>query len=558
MNNVFSYYTKYRNHKDEYNQWNKEQSQVPHNSACKSSDELKRKAKAIAEPILLLDNYTHEKAEDSETFYQTLNTEVMSVTGVLCTIPIAFTQSTIDFLNKYADKSELIEKAVTTLSKFKNKSFNIAGKKLSLPNIATIFTTTGAMIFFVKSIKKSLEGQLGLTRKASFDGTKHIINDPKMFAILTPEQEEQLQSIINYNDEHKTAFVDKLKDKIDISSSFRSVNEYKRTNSAFKKEKAEYFEQINKDSKKKLSSAQIQKANEDKQLFQTLLKNVEHDVLKPLQKVETMANIGYSALFAGGFLEYLITDKVVDVLKVKNKPLQFILKLGVPILTYLLLNKNISNFENKAILATKYKHLKMFMDNPEQYNAPKEEEQNIVDFIKTVAKDMKDYDQFTQTELPKIKDKLEAKKQLQLTNEQMKEAKRLQKNTAMVVNTQKEHFFDKTIGIETLSEIISNPIDILGTAVGAKIGNMLAQKCNPKYKGLMTALGTIAGFVPIAWMEAYFTKEQKLAEKISTMCAMKDLQNPNKFADYSDNMYSNLLVSESNSSAFKEITNIFS
>ena len=34
-----------------------------------------------------------------------------------------------------------------------------------------------------------------------------------------------------------------------------------------------------------------------------------------MEKVETMANIGYSALFAGGFLEYLITDKLVDNIK---------------------------------------------------------------------------------------------------------------------------------------------------------------------------------------------------------------------------------------------------
>ena len=117
-----------------------------------------------------------------------------------------------------------------------------------------------------------------------------------------------------------------------------------------------------------------------------------------------MANIGYSALFAGGFLEYLITDKLVDVLKVKNKPLQFILKLGVPILTYLLLNKNISDFENKAILATKYKHLKRFMENPEEYNVQKSEKQNLIEFVKTIAKDMKDYDTFAEQELPKIKE----------------------------------------------------------------------------------------------------------------------------------------------------------
>ena len=49
----------------------------------------------------------------------------------------------------------------------------------------------------------------------------------------------------------------------------------------------------------------------------------------------------------------------------------------------------------------------------------------------------------------------------------------------------------------------------------------------------MTALGTIIGFLPIAVMEAKFTKQQKLAEKISAMLAIKDIKDYRKFADYS-------------------------
>ena len=557
MNNIFSYYTKYRNHIDEYKQWSNEQVNAPNSSLSANSEKLKQKAKAIAEPILLLDSYTHEKAEDAETFYQTYNTELMSVTAFLCTLPLVLSsKATQDFLVKHADKNTLIKQTEQLTKRYANKSFNVLGKNIKLPHIATAISAIGSGLFFAKGIKSSIEGQLGLTRKASYDATKMIAKNHNMFAILTPEQEKELNSILNHNKEHKTAFVDKLKDKIDIRSSFQSVQEYNKTNAAYKKEKTEYFEEINTIPNKKLSATQLNKAKEEQQLFQNLLKNIEHDVLEPLRKVETMANIGYSALFAGGFLEYLITDKLVEVLKVKNKPLQYIMKLGVPILTYLLLNKNISDFENKAILATKYKHLKRFMDSPEIYNYPQEQEKNIIEFIKTVAKDMKDYDTFAEKELPKIKERLEAKQQIQLTKEQEKEAKLLQKNTTMVYNTHKENFFNQTVGIEALSEIITNPVDILGAAVGAKVGNMLAHKCNHKYKGLMTAIGTIVGFIPIAIMEAKFTKEQKTAEKIASMLSIKDLKDIRKFADYTDNTYSQLL-NNNKSSTFKEITSKF-
>ena len=271
-----------------------------------------------------------------------------------------------------------------------------------------------------------------------------------------------------------------------------------------------------------------------------------------------MANIGYSALFAGGFLEYLITDKLVDVLHVTNKPLRGAMKLGIPLLTYLLLNKNISDFENKAILATKYKHLKQFMDNPEQYNHNrKNENQNLIDFVKTVAKDMKDYDVFAEKELPKIREKLEAKQQINLTPEQEKQAKLLQKQTHLVVNTQKEKLLENTVGIEVLSEIITNPVDIAGAAIGGAIGNAIGKKCNSKYAGIATALGTIIGFIPVAIMEAKFTAEQKKAERIASMLAMKDLSNAQKFADYSNSEFENIQAQQNHSKVFNGIATKF-
>lgn len=555
MNNIFSYYTKYKNHIDEYKQWSDRQTGTPV-TTLSQSNELKQKAQAIAEPILVLDSYTHEKTEDSETFYQTYNTELMSVASALCLLPNTITKA-IPFLNKHADKN-FAKKSAEILTKYKNAGINIAGKRITLPQITTVFSSIGAGLLFAKGIKKSTEGQLGITRKASFDGTQNITNNHKMFAILTPKQEKELEAITNHNMEHQTGFVDKLKDKLDVTSSFRAVKEYNLAKKDYLQKKADYFSKENTIPNKKLSIAKTKQAEEDKQLFQNLLKNMEHDVLEPLQKVETMANIGYSALFAGGFLEYLITDKLVDVLHVQNKPLRAAIKIGVPIITYLLLNKNISDFENKAILATKYKHLKQFVDNPEQYqNQRSNKKENIIDFIKTVAKDMKDYDAFAEKELPKIKEKLEAKKQIKLSPEQEKQAKLLQKQTNLVVNIQREKMFEQTVGIESLSETVTNPIDIIGSAIGGVVGNLIGKKCNAKYTGLATAIGTIVGFLPIAIMEAKFTAEQKKAERIATMLAMKDLEDTKKFADYSSSEYENIHMPTTHSKVFNGIATKF-
>lgn len=557
MNNIFSYYTKYRDHIDEYNKWNKDANKIPQNhqeSKCSLSElSLKQKAKAIAEPLILLDSYEHEKAEDSETFFQTLNMELMSVTGAICSIPLAITKL-IPFFNKHSDKHNIIKKTASLLEKYKSTSVNVLGKNISAVKIATIFSVIGGAAFYINGMKNSMSSQLGLIRKASFDATQDIVNDPKLYAVLTPTQEAKVNSIVDYDIKHKNAFVDKLKDKVNINSSFQSVGEYKKTEGNYLQRKKEFFEEQRRTIEKKSKNTKhSQEAQEDKILFENLLKNVEHDVLEPLRKVETISNISYSAMFTGGFLEYLISDKLVDVLKIKNKFLGTGIKIGVPLLTYFILNKNISDIENKAILATKYKHLKNFMDNPELYQQQKDnKKENLLNFIKTTLKDMKDYDSFAQNELPKIKARMDAKRQIELTPEQMKKAKALQENTSMVINKQREHLYEQSVGIETLSETILGPIDIAATAIGGTIGSKMAKKCaNKKLSGLITGLGAIIAFIPAAIIEAKLTKQQKLSEKIAAMLAIKEIQNPSIFENESNS------ISLSNSQINKNIPDIF-
>ncbi len=556
MKDIFSYYTNYAKHIDEYKKWENDAKSLSNRqnapSALISQNSLKQKAKTISEPLLLLDSYQHEKAEDSETFFQTLNIELMSVTGILCSLPIAVTKL-IPFLNKHADKSMLVKHAASALNKYKNISFNIAGKNISLPKIVSLFSLAGGAAFFINGMKNSMSSQLGLIRKASFDATQNLINDPKLFAVLTPEQEKQVESIVNYDEKHKNAFVDKLKDKVNINSSFQAVGEYKSTHADYIKRKDEYFEKQKKNQRKNLSPQEYVDAYEDKILFQNLLKNVEHDVLEPLRKVETISNISYSAMFTGGFLEYLISDKLVDILGIKNKVLGTAIKIGVPLLTYFVLNKNISDIENKAILATKYKHLKQFTEDPLHNSSfQKKKKENPIEFVKNIIKDMREYDKFSQNELPKLKAKMEAKRRINLTSKQEKEAKLLQKNTSMTINNHREKVYEQSVGIKTLSETILGPLDIAATAIGGTIGNRMSKKCaNKKLAGMLTGLGAVIAFIPAAIIEAKLTRQQKLSEKIAAMLAIKDIDNVNLFAeDFA--LYSGSKCQKNNPAVFSE------
>ena len=91
---------------------------------------------------------------------------------------------------------------------------------------------------------------------------------------------------------------------------------------------------------------------------------------------------------------------------------------------------------------------------------------------------MKEYDKFTETELPNIEKKLEAKKQLKLTPQQEKDARLFQENTSMVLNKHREELFNKTVEIESFSETFLNAIDIVSTAIGAKNNTFFLNSLN--------------------------------------------------------------------------------
>lgn len=534
MGKILAYYTKYLQSVPDYKKWEKDSEQKPKTQQLPDF-KLQQKAKTIAEPLLLVDKYEHTKAEDSETFFQTLNIELMSIAGVISALPVTVTKL-IPFLEKRADKNSIAKTSAELLKKYSAKT--IGNKNIPLSKALTVAATVAAGLFYAKGIRKSMNSQLGMIRKASFDASQNIINDPKLFAVLNSEQEQQLQELLPATKKKNNAVAEQIKDKLNIGSSFEAVGEYKKTQKKYSEQKREYNKKIENKSNKNvpLSSSAKLEAEENKLLLQSMLKNVEHDVLEPLRKVETIANIAYASLFTGGLLEYLISDKIVDIMGIKNKAVKAAAKVGVPLVSYMLLNKNISDIENKVILATKYKHLKKFVENPNEINASENKKQSLPQFIKEVIQDTKDYNKFSETELPLLEEKLNAKKKLKFSQAQLEEAKLLQENTAMAINKHRENVFGQTVGIKSLAETILGPLDIVVTAVGAKLGHTLAKK-NPKLKGLFMGIGAVAAFIPAAVVEAILTKQQKLAEKTAAMLAIKETDNTRLFANIPDEKY---------------------
>ena len=322
MGKILNFYTKYRKDVPAYNQWNAEQNskQVVTTPATSS---MQKKARLIAEPILLFDKYEHEKMEDAETFYQTFNIELMSLVGAISSLPMTVTKLPKLLENK-AKNSQFVKNVVDNIDAYSKRTIEFAKKSIPLPKALTLIGAVVGGAVLVGGIKHSMSSQLGIIRKASFDATQSVIDNPNIFADLNEEQEAQLNKFVSEDIQNENSLVNKLQDKMDLNASFKTVSDFSKNKKNHNNAKNNYFYQQSLDNKKNvsLSAKETAQAKEEKELLNSYLKNVEHAVLDDLRKVETISNISYSAMFTGGFLEYLMTDKLVSVLGIKSKPIQ--------------------------------------------------------------------------------------------------------------------------------------------------------------------------------------------------------------------------------------------
>ena len=127
---------------------------------------------------------------------------------------------------------------------------------------------------------------------------------------------------------------------------------------------------------------------------------------------------------------------------------------------------------------------------------------------------------------------------LELSPEQIKDAKRLQRNTFMAFNEVDEKSQKYSESIEALGQSLMYPIGLITGGLGVALGfKFLTKKSKTTLeqvsnftKYTMTVLGV--SIVPSVLMNAYITKEQKKASRVADMMAINDLNDHRHFADY--------------------------
>ena len=491
-----------------------------------------QKSKAILRAIDIMDEFSQKRAENAEVATESVVGTGLEIAGSIG-IVLGFALSTIKPIGSLLTKA------------FKNV------KNKSLPPM--IFTMAcagiGGSIAAFPLFSWAAKAEVKASRKGRFEAINTELSNPKAFAILTPEQEEQLISNLSQlgvKKENKKLFKGfgeswKTVKDIAVDSKDYKLQKIKFDNSL--KENEKYFD-------KQLTEKEIEDAKKDQQLLTKLVEKIDIASQDYAENAELATSALTTSIFALGGLFSLAYAKIASKLKIKSSALPGILSLVA------MLGSSIfaAQIQKEASRVGRFKIKQELMKNPEQlvYVADEKtgnikdidfkphKKDNVFKFLKEAWKNDRDYKKWKKNEGAIERNYSEALDNIEFSEEQIKDAKRLQHNTFKTFNKIDEKSQKYAESLEALGQSMQYPVSMIFSIIAMIFGlkhitqveksKTIDNIIMPMIKYISTIL---LSTLPSIGINAYITKEQKKASRVANMLAINELQDYRNFADYS-------------------------
>ena len=537
---MFSDYKSYKTFAPQYSEWKAgrdlaEAKRVEY--LKRHPEEIKQediqKSKAILRAIDVMDEYSQKRAENAEVATETIigygGSFAMSIGAII---------------------GYLFRKNMTLLklcSKFvKNKK--------NVPKIAEIVAATIGGILGLTATSFPLyawaaKAETKASRKGRFEAMRKELNDPKIFATLNSEQETQLNENLLKLGKHK----EEKNPFKGFKESWETVKELIVDSKKYKIQKIKFENEIEKDKKlfdKELNLEEIEDAKRDQQLMTKLVEKIDIASQDYAENAELATSTLITATFGLSALFTLLYEKIAQALKWKKSAvpagLGGLLMMGASIWG--------ARVQKEAARVGRFKIKQDLINNPEQLVYVSDEKtaqfkdlkidspnkKSFFKFMKEAWKNSKEYDKWKKNEGAVEKNISKALENIELSDEQLKDAKRLQYNTFKTFNKVDEKSQKYAESIEALGQSIQVPIVELLTIIGVGIGmkflvkGLQSKNTTEQITGWIKYLMTTLGFtLPSIGINAYITKEQKKASRVANMLAINEMQDYRNFTDYS-------------------------
>lgn len=515
----------------------------------KSKEELEQAAqygRTLIESINIMDQYATDKAQDVEMASQLALSIGLNV--------LMGASWGIGFL------IERMPKVKDYLAKLPESGIE---KKLLLPTIKTMALPILCVPFLVA---KFASYEKEAARTARYQAREKKLKDPQNFVIYSKEQiakaKEIAKTLPNPIDKKKNG----LNMFANYSDSAKSIKTILQDHKNYLKWKEEYLKaEIN----KKESLDHLEFTN--KELDEA--KNNQSNLLRTVRKIEVNSQnyqsdvemtlniiLGFDAIFGAAI--GLMASGIVHLLqKVKaispDSKYAVSIKSAAPIITPILLTVLTTSYATKmqkdAARVGRFKAKQELLNDPYSFinyseeqlssvkniKAPKESDKNILTKIKKsfsfffqLKKDYNAYKKYQETSYKEEQKLNEALKQINTTDEQMKEARSLQKNAFTTFEKIDEMSQRYVADVEAATDMAKDSA-VMGTNFLSQIASYCllakttsAQQLNKIIQSFYPMLMPLIVKAPI---EIEATKIEKQAGKIGIMKAMQELEDPRLF-----------------------------
>lgn len=495
----------------------------------------KKRGEILRRTIDELDEFSQTKTEDVETVTQTLLGESVGVLTAL--------GGGIGWLFQNTATGEKTRKWAQKTLKLSEQS-----SKSVLPGVSG----------FLFGVVSSLPLLLPLTtieiqtpRIARFEALKGPMSNVNDYAILTDEQEAEAKRLAKNIILPKQKSTEKgVVESINIFSEIKSYMDLITKRAFYRKDKADYEKrriQHSIDIKNtEIQPEQLEKAQETSEIIKRLVNKIDLESQDYIERVFKILDVTSMSLWSMGVIGGIVFDKVLDILKVPQGKFKTGFTIVSALAGVVFLNSKIAEYRNKAIRIARHKKMNELIEDPTNFlaspkkltntskiNNPPVENKSVFGFIKEFKQDIKDYAQYTQTTMLDNKKFKLAARNINLSQEQIKDAKQRRMdifNTINIVDNNKKKFEET---YEIFVTLLSSPLGLAATALGnagAWLVHNLKKAPESHFKYYSIA-GTLTSLMPAIGIELYTTIETRKAARVAYMTAQKQLDNKEVFVD---------------------------
>ena len=491
-----------------------------------------QKGRILLRTIDILDEYSQKKAENMEAATEPvieMGLELASFGGLAAGALFGKIKPIGKFFERFAKKD----------SKYKK----IVG--ISIP--AVIGMVLSSVVAF-PLMAWGAKAEVGASRKGRFEAMRTELNNPNGFAVLTNEQlveaNKLAKDIILEEDKKK-----KVTEK--ISKGFNSIKDMATDSPEYKLQRRNFEMELEHDERhlnEEMSQKEIENAKKDQQLLTKLVEKIDIASQDYAENSELATQNAILLIGATGGIVSLGAKKVLSALKIKSaEKIELIIK-ACALGAFAIMGIISAQINKQASRVGRYKVKQELMKNPnnfvyisdEQADTIKDAEVkpqkklNIFKFLYTAIKDNKEYEKYKKTVGKEERRFNKAVEKLELSDEQLKDAKRLQKNTFRTFNKIDENSQKFAESIEALGQAIAYPINLIfSLGAGAVAFPYLLKEAKTKAEqasNFTKYLGIVLlSTIPAMIINAFVTKEQKKASRIADMKAIEELNDYRKF-----------------------------